>query len=105
MPPPIIFRTLRAFSTKSLEPHSSEPTGAQSPLEMQNMTESKGAASAFASTPSAAAALKMRAPSRWEARPRRFAISPSASPCATVMTVPPARLCVFSAQSRVVRGR
>ena len=59
------------------EPTSAEPTGAPSPFEKQTETVSNGAAIARAvargSPPSATAALKRRAPSRWVDRPRFFA--------------------------------
>ena len=35
MPPPSIFRFFRALSMNSAEPHSTEPTGALSPLDRQ----------------------------------------------------------------------
>ena len=58
----------------SREPTSAEPIGAPSPFEKQTETVSNGAAIARAvvrgSPPSATAALKRRAPSRWVERPR-----------------------------------
>ena len=44
-------------------PTTTEPMGADSPFERQNVMESAGAASAAGATPSATAALKKRAPS------------------------------------------
>ena len=48
----------RAFSMSSFDPQTSDPTGAESPFEMQNCTESNGAATSLGATPSAVAALK-----------------------------------------------
>ena len=64
IPPPIILRNLRAFSTNSLELHRREPMGALRPLERQKHTESAGLASSLAGTSKVTAALKIRAPSR-----------------------------------------
>ena len=52
-------------SITSSGPASSEPTGAQSPLDRQHITVVAGAAHSAAATPVAASALKSRAPSRW----------------------------------------
>gem|GEM_PF-5808693 len=69
MPPPIIFLLRRALSIKVFGPASIDPTGAHSPLDRQNITESTWAAMAAAGAPSEAAALKSLAPSRWTGRP------------------------------------
>ena len=58
-------------------PARSEPTGAESPFDKQNITESNGSAISPASTPSAAAALKILAPSRWHFSPDSFAAAHS----------------------------
>ena len=54
---------------------SSEPTGAASPFETQNMTESTWAAIWLAGTPREMAALKRRAPSRCTGMPWRRAMA------------------------------
>ena len=46
-------------------PSNIDPTGAPSPFDKQNITESTGRARSATVSPSAVAALKMRAPSRW----------------------------------------
>ena len=69
MPPPSIFRARRALSINPRLPVTTDPTGAPSPLERQNVTESACAATSFAGTPIATHALKSRAPSRWTASP------------------------------------
>ncbi len=66
---------------RSAEPASIDPTGADRPLERQNMTVSTGAARSAASTPSATAALNSRAPSQWTGRPWRRAAAATASTC------------------------
>ena len=60
-----------AFSINSCEPQSIEPSGAPSPFERQNCTESTSFVNSLTSTPYLTAALKMRAPSRWTWKPRR----------------------------------
>ena len=52
-----------------------EPAGAPSAFERQNITVSAGAAISRTGTPSAAAALKTRAPSMWTLTPRSWAPS------------------------------
>ena len=83
----------------SREPTSAEPTGAPSPFEKHTDTESNGAAIARAvvrgSPPSATAALKSRAPSRWVDE------APLASPPRT----PPARYEIGSALPPIVFSR
>ena len=59
IPPPTTLRARRASAMNARSPHTTEPTGAASPLLRQNVTESASATSAFTSTPSATAALKM----------------------------------------------
>ena len=48
----------------SAVPHRTEPMGAPRPLESENITASASAVYSDALVPAAAAALKMRAPSR-----------------------------------------
>ena len=60
---------------KAREPTSIEPTGAPSPFEKQNITESKPWVSSFTGTPKATAALKIRAPSKCTGMPRSSANS------------------------------
>ena len=55
-------------------PHQIDPTGAPNPFEKQNVIESAGDANAETDTPSAVAALKMRAPSMWTDTPRSRAL-------------------------------
>ena len=57
------------------KPTSIDPTGAPSPFDRQNITVSKPRVNAFTFTPSATAALKMRAPSRCMGSLRVFAPS------------------------------
>src|SRR3990172_1678512 len=90
---------------KSALPASSEPTGAESPLETQKQTESASAASTEAGTPRYTAALKSRAPSRCTAIPRRCAKLHNSSVRSGASTVPQALLWVFSRQSRALRGK
>src|SRR6185369_13017572 len=100
MPPPTIFLQRCAPAISAREPTSAEPIGAPSPFEKQTDTESNGAAIARAvvrgSPPSAVAALKRRAPSRWVDRPRCFAIAHAASRYEIGCALPPI---VFSRQS------
>ena len=49
--PPWILRVSRAASMKAAFPHRIEPTGADSPLETQNITESTCSTSSAAGTP------------------------------------------------------
>ena len=53
----------------SREPATIDPTGAPSPFDRQNMTESTLRVISATFSPSAVAALKMRAPSRCTFRP------------------------------------
>ena len=76
---------------------SSDPTGAREPLGQADITESKPAASSAAVAPSAAAALQMRAPSRWTVSvPRRELGGGELRRARAASRRPPARLCVFS---------
>ena len=64
MPPPRALRYIRARSMSLADPTSIDPTGAPSPFDRQNITVSKPLVKLRTSSPSAVAALKMRAPSR-----------------------------------------
>ncbi|GAA3681716.1 hypothetical protein GCM10022224_052470 [Nonomuraea antimicrobica] len=75
MPPPSILRMRRTRATNPARPATTEPTGAPSPLDRQNCTESACAAIRSAGVPLLTAALKILAPSRWTARPVRRASS------------------------------
>ena len=104
IPPPSILRSRRARSANSRGPQSSDPTGQPKPFERQKETESAGAASSAAASPVAASALKMRAPSRCTASPAPRATSAGEAVAAAVSAAPPQRFCVFSRQSRALRG-
>ena len=94
MPPPSRLRSRRASAITSSGPASSEPTGAQSPLDRQHITVVAGAAQTEAATPVAASALKRRAPSRWMGTSPAAAPRPRVAPTTTGR--PPAAMCVFS---------
>jgi len=96
MPPPSCLRTRRAWPIRSAEPSSSEPAGAQRPLESVTITVSAPRASSAGGTPRATAAFQRRAPSRWTARPSSRQVETTSRMRSTVVTVPPARLCEFS---------
>ena len=83
-PPPAILRIRRARATNSRLPVTTDPTGAESPLERQNVTESATDASSDGGTPSATEALKIRAPSMCTAMPFARATSTSGRICSTV---------------------
>ena len=79
----------------SSAPASSDPTGAQSPLDRQHITVVAGRAHSAAATPVAASALKSRAPSRWMGTgPAASASGPQAGLASTA--APDAAMCVFS---------
>ena len=61
---------------KARSPRSIEPTGAPNPFDKQNITESTGRARSATDSPSAAAALKMRAPQGARAPSRARGPSP-----------------------------
>ncbi|GBE23591.1 hypothetical protein BMS3Bbin01_02976 [bacterium BMS3Bbin01] len=90
---------------RSSEPQSTDPTGAPSPLEKQNITVSASAAIVAASTPSASAALKILAPSRYTGMARRLAAAVVARIISSAMTVPPVDVSGFSQTRRLTRGR
>ena len=98
-------RCRSAAAMVALEPASSEPPGAPSPLLKATATRSKGAASTSSARPLATLAFHSRAPSRKVASPssRATAQMRCTSPCGT--TTPPARLCVFSTSTSVVVGK
>jgi hypothetical protein len=81
-------------------PQTSDPIGAPSPFETQNISVSTSAAYSATSTPEAALALKIRAPSRWTATPASSATFRMARKSSTSITVPPAWPLVFSRQTR-----
>ena len=70
------FRARRARAMNGVLPTTTDPTGAASPFDRQNVTESAGAAISAGVTPSATVALKKRAPSMWSGTPRSCAIAP-----------------------------
>ena len=74
----------------SAVPQTSDPIGAPSPFETQNISVSTSAAYSATSTPEAALALKIRAPSRWTATPASSATLRMARKSSTSITVPPA---------------
>ena len=98
-------RATRAAAIVASSPASSAPNGAHRPLFRLSATVSTGAASAASGTPSATAAFGSRAPSRWTRAPCFRAAAASASVRATSVTVPPARVCVFSRQSSAAPER
>src|ERR1051325_7081695 len=104
-PLPNIFRKRRAWAIKSREPHTTEPTGAESPFDTQNVTESTWRVKSEAGRFSAIAALKSRAPSRCTGTFAACATLATAAVSSGVMQVPPWPLCVFSRQTRPVWGR
>ncbi len=75
IPPPSILRTIRASSMNSLLLTSMDPTGAPSPFERQNMTESKFFVTSATGFPRATPALKTLAPSRCTGSPAACACS------------------------------
>ena len=99
MPPPSILRARCTRRITSREPHTSEPTGAPSPLERQNVTVSKGSAQTAAGVPVATTAFHRRAPSRCSASPCCFAACATSLSWSSGNTRPPARLCVFSTET------
>ena len=68
-PPPSILRSRRASAMNSVDPATTDPTGAPSPLLKQTWTVSTPTVSAPGGTPSATAACQSRAPSRCTRRP------------------------------------
>ena len=104
MPPPNCLRMRRARSIIARLPHSTDPTGAHSPLLKQKVIESAGAASSAGVTASAAAALKMRAPSMCNNKSCSCANTPAARVYSGLKTTPPQRLCVFSRMSIRLMG-
>ncbi len=73
-------------------------------MDRQTVTESTGRANSRAWRPSATAALKRRAPSRWTGTPAAWAASATAAISSGVQQVPPWRLWVFSMQTSPVGG-
>ena len=89
----------------SLGPQSTDPIGAPSPFDRQNMSVSAGAASSAGLTPSATAAFQMRAPSTCTASPASRAGFVTASTSARDSGRPLAGMCVFSSVSALITGR
>ena len=106
IPPPNALRKMRALRICSAEPTSMEPTGAPRPFDRQNITVSKPRVRVCTSTPSAMAALKMRAPSRCVGSFRSF--TPPQISSKTVKGVQPVRRpdsrCFQSRSGRLPRG-
>ncbi len=89
---------------KSALPQRTDPTGAHSPLERQNITESTSRTRSRTSQFRAAAALKTRAPSKCTRRPWEWARWATAAVYSAVSGAPSQRLWVFSRQTRRLRG-
>ena len=102
--PPRSFRWRRTRATISVPPVTIDPTGAASPLLRQNCTVSACRAISAGAMPSAAAALKIRAPSICTGTPVRS--RSAVRPCSHAIgsTRPERRLCVFSIAITPVRG-
>ena len=98
-PPNRIF-SRRASRMCSRVPQTSDPIGAPSPFETQNIMVSTSRVYSDTSTPAATAALKIRAPSRWIGTALSSATLRIARSSSTGMTVPPAWPTVFSTSSR-----
>ena len=105
MPPPSALRNTRALAIRSAKPTSIDPTGAPRPFDRQNITVSNPRVSVFTSTPSATAALKMRAPSRCSGNLWAFAPLQISSKTSTRVHTPPARFAVFSISISPVAAR
>ena len=86
----------------AFDPATSEPTGAPNPFERQNITESTFFAITATWSPSAVAALKIRAPSKCTLSPSLCASSQISFRRSVGYTVPPAMLLVFSRQTSAV---
>ncbi len=85
------------------DPTTIDPTGADSPFDRQNITESNGSTTSATGTPSASAALNTRAPSRCTGRPISCAPAAISRDASSDSTVPPAMLCEFSSAISPVR--
>ena len=98
--PPIRIFVRRASSTNAAEPHRTEPIGAPSPLDRQNMSASTSPAYSATGVPLAALALKIRAPSRYRGTFASSATLRIARRSSIGTTLPPPTWCVFSTSSR-----
>ncbi|MNQ97016.1 hypothetical protein D3C85_1126420 [compost metagenome] len=94
--PPSMRRSVRALARTAWLPASTAPTGALSPLDRQSDTVSAWRLMSPAGTPSATAALNMRAPSRCTGTPAARAMPYTACMWSSGSTVPPALLCDVS---------
>src|SRR5260370_12279448 len=81
-------------------PAITDPTGAPSPFDKQNITESTFRVITATWSPSAVAALKIRAPSRCTFNPILSAWSQISSTCAVGYTFPQTILLAFSPHPR-----
>jgi len=105
MPPPQRARNARASAITAAGPHNSEPTGAPSPFDRQNMTVSTGATRSRGAVPSAMAAFQMRAPSIWTGNPPDRAMSHSVTISGASIGAPDSAMYVFSITTSEGLGR
>ncbi len=98
--PPNRIDRRRASRIISAGPQINDPIGAPRPFDRQNMRVSTSFVHAVTSTPAAAAALNMRAPSRCTGTPASVATVRTFASSSTGITVPPAPPTVFSTESR-----
>jgi hypothetical protein len=85
---------------KPAGPHRIEPMGAPRPLEKQNIMASTSAAYSLTSTPEAALALKIRAPSMYSGSPASATALRISRRVSIERTVPPPTWWVFSTATR-----
>src|SRR5579862_6306494 len=104
IPPPKIFRYLRAFSINSFDPITIDPAGVPSPLEKHAEIESTHLPYSLNDTPLATEAFQIRAPSRWTEIPLDFANLEIAFIFSNGTTEPADLPCVFSKQINRVGG-
>src|SRR4051812_2795846 len=104
MPPPSLRRCTRASAITSAGPHNSEPTGAPSPFERQNITVSAPPMSALGAVPVAMAAFQMRAPSTCTRNPRSCARSTSVRISSAPVGAPDITMYEFSRVSIEIGG-
>ena len=98
--PPNRMLRRRASRINSAGPQINDPIGAPRPFETQNIIVSTWRVHAETSTPAAAAALKIRAPSRCSGTPASEATARTFASSSTGITRPPAPPTVFSTLSR-----
>ena len=101
---PSLWRSTRATSIVSDEPPRSEPTGAQSPFDMQVITVVEPRGEVAALMPAAISALKSLAPSMWTGTRADVAVSPTARSASRPQGTPPAGMWVCSKQTRPTSG-